>query len=188
MRLDQRLNFIIPVERDDGVTVYVHAMPISRETFERYFLVIARTFSAISTEGIGITRVIVLMLRKIASDMGIWDGPGGVENGLMNEIRRLANVVTPGPKGWETIPFADALAVKILSEEDVSEVENALVFFTVVSVMNRRRGLKDILDNLGQLWSARTSPLNCTEYAASLPTLKEAVSSGATVVVSSLKS
>ena len=48
MKIDKKLNLIVPVYGDDEKTIrcYVHSTPISRETFERYFLIIGQTFGA----------------------------------------------------------------------------------------------------------------------------------------------
>src|SRR5271154_5947554 len=111
MRLDRKLNLIIPIVRDDKSNIFVHSTPLSSEVFDTYFLVIAKTFSAIYAEGLGIIagpRVADKMLRKVAKDMGVWDTKGGVQDGLIAEMHRLTNVVCAGKRGWEALPFADA--------------------------------------------------------------------------------
>jgi hypothetical protein len=188
VHIDKHLNFVIPVQ-GDGVTTYVHSMPIGEDVFDRYFLVISKTFAAIYNEGLGVTagpRVAAKLLKRVATEMGVWDGADGVQTGLMTEIRRLTNVVAPGPNGWTTFPFQDALGENYLSKGDVSEVENALVFFTVASAMHRRAELESILNGAGSLWGARVEPLNCTEFAASLTTSTATGSSGATAQPSSI--
>lgn len=182
MRIDRRLNFVIPIDQD-GKTLYVHAMPISREVFERYAIVIAKTFAAIYNEGLGILagpRVAAHVLKKIAVASGEWDGDGGVARGLMAEIRRLANVLLPGPKGWETVPLEDAIRREMIDPDDASEVENAIVFFCVASSMHKRAELKVVLDGASKFWGARVESLNCTEFAASLPMSTAGASTGAT--------
>lgn len=191
MKLNRALNLVIQVERDDGVTVYVHAQPIGREVFETYALPLAKTFAAIVAQGLGTVagpRVAALVLKEIAAEMGRWEGPGGVEQGLMPEIRRLANVVAPGEKGWTTLPLEDALRAEMLGEDDASEVLNALVFFTLSSRMNRRADLPAVLSAMELLWGAQTSSLDCTAFANSLPTSKETANSGATAAASQVPS
>ena len=46
MHIDRKLNLVIPVERDTG-KVYVHSTPISREAFDRYFMVLATAYAEI---------------------------------------------------------------------------------------------------------------------------------------------
>ena len=76
MKIDKKLNLVIPIETDDG-TLYVHSMPIRREIFDTYFLVLSKTFAAIHGEGLGEIagpRVAALILKKIAMDTGMWEG------------------------------------------------------------------------------------------------------------------
>ena len=98
MQIDRSLNFVMPVERENG-TIYVHSMPISRQVFEANFLPISKTFTRLYTDGIGTTsgpRVAALMLREVATEMGIADK---IERELFAEIRRLTNVILPGNTG-----------------------------------------------------------------------------------------
>lgn len=190
MKIDKSLNFVIPVDREDG-TIYVHAQPVRREVFEQYFLAISKTFAAIYGEGLGPIagpRVAAMMLKEVSVNAGLWDGPSGVENGLMNEIRRLSNVLVPGKNGWEMRPLQEALDSGLIDEDDASEVMNALVFFTVVSCMHKRTAREPILDGAGRMWGAEISSLSISDYAASLPTSTETVNSGETVITSSLPS
>jgi len=119
VNLNKKLNLVIPVERDGGL-VYVHSMPISREVFERYFMTIAKTFGRIMVEGLARTspRIAMLMLRKTAQDDGNWTGTGGVELGLVSEIRRLTSVLLPiQTGGWGQISWHDAVREKRLDDE-----------------------------------------------------------------------
>lgn len=183
MNIDRNLNIVIPIERESG-PVYVHAAPISRAVFERYFLVISKTFAAIHAEGLSALsgpRVAGMMLKKIAQDREEWDGPEGVERGLMMEIRRLSSVVQPKTSGgWETVPLQEALDRKTLDEDDVSEVENVLVFFTVAYSMLRKGDRRPALEGASSIWGARIESLNSTAFAASLPTSTATASSGET--------
>lgn len=175
MKLDKRLNLIIPVERGDA-TVYVHSMPIGRECFETYFLPLSKTFAAIYSEGLGILggpRIAALMLKRVSTELGIWDGDAGVARGLMAEIRRLTNVVAPGANGWETFPFQDAVSRQYFDADDIAEIENALVFNSAAWAMHRKAEAAEVMAGAARLWGAQTSPLNCTGYTASLPTLTE---------------
>lgn len=182
MRISGRLNLVIPVEGDAG-TFYVHAAPISREVFERYFLVISKAFAEIYTQELNVVsgpRVAALVLRMTAENLGLWDGPNGIKAGLMNEIRRLANVITLGPAGWTTQPLETAIQTKVLDADDVSEVEGAIVFFILASAVHTRNQIADILGGLNRLWDTQTTLSNCTDYAASLPTLTAGAASTAT--------
>ena len=170
MRISQKLNIVIPLDTDGG-TIYVHSAPVSREVFERYYLVLGRTFSAIYRQGLEIMsgpRVAMLLLKDQARQMGVEED---VQRGLVNEIRRLTNVVVQTPdRGWETLPLDTAISRQMIDADDASEVDNALAFFTVVSTMHRREDQQTILDGVRSLWGAETTSLNSTEYADFLRT------------------
>lgn len=190
MKISQRLNLVVPIESDLG-TIYVHAMPISREVFERYYMELAKTFAEIYNGGLGITagpRVAKMILKKVATDLGTWDGPAGVENGLLNEVRRLANVIVPTTNGWETIPLHEAIERKFIDADDAAEVDNVLTFFTIASSLHKRQDCAAILEGAGKLWGARPESLSCTELLNSLQTSTAAANTGATVNLSSIPS
>lgn len=191
IRVDEKLNFIIPLERaSDGRRIYVHSMPVSREIFDTYFMVIGHTFTMINAGRLGIVagpRLAWRLMRKAAMDLNEWEGPEGVEQGLMGEIIRLSSVITPAAEngGWDTVTLDQALNQGIISEEDKDVVLNALTFFTVSSVMLPRRMngasfRKEYLDGALRLWAAQTSPLSVTGYIDSLKTSTEAENTGAT--------
>lgn len=182
MRIDERLNLIIPIDYANG-TAYAHAMPISREVFETHFFILSKTFAAIYAEGlnhIAGPRVAALLLKRIAIAAKIWDGPGGVEQSLMAEIRRLTSVILPSTSGWETVPYHEVVERGLISADDISEVENALTFFIVASAMHRRKELLTILSGAARIWDAQISSLSITAFAASLPTSKEIANTGET--------
>lgn len=195
MRISRDLSLVVPVTDgtvetevdgqkvvEDNIVAYVYAMPVSQEVFEVHYRVLAKTFNDIYSGGLSITagpRVAALLLKDIAVSMGRWEGPGGVEQGLMQEIRRLASVVVPGPAGWDTVTFQEAVQKSILSTDDVSEVENALTFFTVASRMHLRAERATVLNGAANLWGAQISSLSFTEFLNSLQTSTRAASTGA---------
>jgi hypothetical protein len=201
MRIDNRLNLVIPVEGKHGV-IFVHSMPISPETFDQHYLVIAKTFNAIYTGGLGATsgpRIAAKMLRDIAKRDGTWDGPLGVEAGVIKEIHRLSNVIVPDggdasldkknrpsdpdvwrAPGWKAITLHEALQRDLIAAEDREVVENALAFFTVASSMHTKGVLHEVMETVCGLWSAQISSLSSTAFSASLPTSIATDSSGVT--------
>jgi len=190
LKLDRKLNLVIPVTQDNNVTVYVHAAPISREVFERYFLVISKTHAQILGAGLGWSiapRVASMMLEKVAKEDDSWEGPAGVARGLIGDIVRLANVAVPDEKGgWTTIPLQQALDQSYFSEDDTAEIKNAVVFFTVASWMYPRADRNAILSEAMKLWGGRTESSNSTEFVSSLPISTETANSGATETASSI--
>lgn len=191
-RVNRKLNLVIPVDTAGGA-LYVHSIPISREVFERYWLPISKAFAGIYGQGLSVMagpRVAALMLKKVSEEAGLWEGPDGVEKGLMNEIRRLTNVAVPNRVngGWEVVPYDDVVRQKRLDPDDLSEIENALVFFICASSMHREAEIQNILTGMSLLWGAQTTSSSCTEYANSLPTSTVIDSSGETAPISSVPS
>ena len=179
MKINKALRMVIPIEQDDGQTFYVHASSISREIFEQYFLVISKAFSAIYNEGLGITagpRIAALMVRRVAEESGSRED---VERGLLNEIKRLANVVISTPdRGWETISLHEAVTRSLISGDEVSEVENALTFFSLASAMHKRAEREGILKGAVSIWGGQITSSDLTEFSRSLPTSTATASSG----------
>jgi hypothetical protein len=191
MKLNRKLNLVFDIEREDGTKLYIHAMPISREVFETFFLVISKAFAAIYSEGLQVLagpRVAALVLKQVATDAGQWDGPTGVRTGLMNEIRRLANVVMLTDQGWATLPLQSAIDRDLLDEDELAEAEGVITFFICASAMHRRSELGQILTSMTGLWGAQLTSLNCTEFATSLPTSTATASSTPLMQASSVPS
>lgn len=182
MKIDRKtLALVIPIEREDGARIYVHSVPISMQIFETYYLVMAKAFASIYNEGLGVTagpRVAALVLRRVAENMGVWEGEGGVRNGLMNEMRRLTNVVAPGQNGWETVPFHEAVKNGVIDEDEVSEVENALCFFSCAYRMHRKTEREPILEGASKLWGGQLESSDFTAFMRSLPTLMQGANTG----------
>lgn len=207
MKIDKKLNLIIPISdgtiqteidgklvEQENIIAWVHSTPISKETFERYYLVISKTFSLIHSQGLNaITgpRVAALALKEVANSLPpkddgaetFWDGPSGVQVGLMAEIGRLTNVFIFGQgEGWIQVPFSEAKSKGYLTGDDCSEVENALVFFTVASSMYPKKHLDSILKVSTGIWGGQVSLLGCMEFKNSLPTSTTAGSIGVKTV------
>lgn len=189
LRVDEKLNFIVPLEGADGRRMYVHAMPVGREIFDQYFLAIGQTFTLVTAGRLGVVagpRLAWRLLRKAAEELGEWNGPTGVEQGFVGEIIRLSSVVLPGEGGgWEPMPLDQAMAQELLDEEDRDMVLNVLVFFTVSYLMlpkrmNGEAFRKDYLAGASRLWAAQTSSLGLMDFVNSLKTSTVDGSSGAT--------
>lgn len=190
MRLDKKLNLVIPIE-DDERTIYVHSMPISKQVFEANVFIISKTLSVLYEEGLTVfagPRVAATMMKNIAVERGIWEGDNGVENVLMNEIRRLTNVVLPGESGWTTVPFHDAIRDGLLDTETISEVEGQIVFFTCVSHMHLKKEVPGLLKGVNEIWESQNTASNCTEWMKSLLTSTPAANTGEKVTPSSIPS
>lgn len=175
MKIDKKLNIVAPVETDAG-TVYVHSTPISRDVFEAHAKVMAKTFSTIYGDlgSLSGARVAALLLKEVAEQMGRWAGPEGVEQTLVNEIKRMTNIFVPRAdgKGWQLLPYDSDQARAILDEDDYSEVDGMLVFFTLVSSLHRKAEVRGHLEAAGKYWGFAPTSLNATAYQRSLETLQ----------------
>jgi len=172
--LDRNLNLVVPIyDDDDKIVAWVHSTPISAEVYETYYKVIARTVEMIYSDvGMGVgPQVASLALRDAAKQMGIWDGPTGVEAGLVNEIRRLTMVVVPGPNGWQTIPYDDMIRGKKIDDDDAREVNNAITFFTLALWGHgQKRAGRKIAMEAAPKWGGHTTSSSITAFKDGLPT------------------
>lgn len=172
VQINKALNLVVELPRDGGNVVYVHSTPISSAVFDAHYVVIAKAFESIYSNGLARlsgARVAARLMRTIAKDLGVLDGPEGVENTLFNEIKRLTMVISPTTNGgWQQQTFPEATKAGVLDEEDVSEVENALAFFTVLFVMHRRAERQAIIESVINIWGGRIVSSNSTEFYNSL--------------------
>jgi hypothetical protein len=188
VHISRDLNIVIPVDGVNG-RVYVHSTPISSAVFDQYFLVLAKVYSTFDVERIWPTapRISSLLLRQIAQATvrpdgrgSWWDGPDGIENGLLNEVRRLTNIVLPVKDGgWTTMPFHEA--AKQMDDDDLADVESLLAFFTCLSASTlRHQDRAAWKQRMAEGLDVQLTSLNCSEYAHSLATSPETASSGGT--------
>ena len=175
IKMNEKLHLVIPVYADESeksdIIAYVHSAPISREVFEAHFMLIGKVFSGIYAEGLGMIagpKMAYLMLHRIAAREK--DEEGALA--LMNEIRRLTNVLLRTPGGWDTLPFQDVADHGSLPPEDIAEAVNSIVFFIVTSSMRRGKDRKEILAGAAKIWDAQITSLDCTAFGASLKILK----------------
>ena len=174
MKIDKRLNLTFTIDgAEDGSVVHIHSVPISAAVFEKYYLPISKVVAGVFSEGIGVVggpRVASLMLKQIATNLEMWDGPEGVERGLMAEIRRLTNALVLRDGGWEAMPIEDAFKAGLISEGDFKEAESQVTFFTCVCAVHHKKSLPQTLAQMCGLWDQQTLYSNVTEYKNSLPT------------------
>lgn len=200
MIIDKRLNLVVALDRGGGEPpLYVHSEPLRLETFKTYHLVLSKTFATLMGEKLSVTAgpgVAALVLEEVAKTTnrapGVtwWEGVDGVENGLLAEMRRLCNVVAPGPDGagWAASPLQVALdrTPPVLDEEELLEVMNQVTFFTVISSAAPRKDRPAMIRGAAYLFDGQTVSLNCMEYAASLRTSTPGENTGGRVAASSI--
>lgn len=167
-KLNRRLHLVIPIEQE-GRTVYAHSAPITAEQFAGSYLLMAKAFARIYKEDLGVLagpRVAAMLLREVAVSLGR-DDEG---ERLLQDVRRLTNVIGPTDQGWVPLPLDDALKSGAIDKEDAGEVENAAAFFTLAWHMHKRSEREEVLASAAEIWSAQLTSSDCTAYLASLPT------------------
>lgn len=170
-RINNKLNLVLEIPDDKG-TIYIHSTPISVDIFNQFYLVLSRTFSFIYSKGLHLTapRIAHLVLKEIAAEEGQLEA---VQNGLMNEIIRLSNVISPSDKGYVTNTLSDALSRNMITKEEFEEIKGMLVFFYCVSSVARKELIEPTMKQLTDLWCGQVTYLSFTEYKDSLQKLIE---------------
>jgi hypothetical protein len=186
MRIDKRMNLVIPIVNEKDVEIaFVHSTPISTEVFSKYYLVMGKAFARIWAEGLGYVggaRIADKILRTVAEEMGIWDNdPTGVANGLVAEMQRLTNVIIAVPdRGWQLFTLHDAKKQDLFSEDELTEVDALICFFTLAWHLHRKAQFAQMTGTQLNMLGARIESLSCTELVNSLQKSKSAANTGAT--------
>jgi len=191
MKIDRKLNIVIPVETESKGLIYVHSTPISRDVFEQFYLELGKVFSqcfdSINQAHLALTapQLAYPALKTMAIKAGNWEE---VKKGLINEIVRLTNVLVTGEKGWESIPLDLAIKREILDEDEESEVLSALTFFTAICRVAPKDLRMSFLEMAGSLRSWELTSLDSTEYLNGLTIPVKAVTIGKKAKESSIVS
>jgi hypothetical protein len=171
--------------------VHVHSIPISRAVWEANYRLITKTTVAMYGDGLApgaAMRVTVLYMRDTAKLMDETIGGGNFQThaaALLAECWRLTNVMMLSSAGtWQMVPFQELLDRKQLDPDILSEVQNAIAFFTLASWFHRDKERQDIY-SLMKAYGAQIISLDATGYMNSLQTSTATVSSGATATASS---
>lgn len=190
MKFDRSLTMVMPLALDVGQAT-VRSTPFTAAFFAANYLAIAKTFGRMHDEEMAATtapRVAALVLGDIERELaGIGKGQAAPPSPIMNEIGRLTSIELPGGAG--RIPWAQVRATGMLTAEDVSEVENALVFFTVALSMYPRSVGPTMVNSALSLWGASLESSGtpaATELVPSSQTSSAPASSGATAKPSSI--
>jgi hypothetical protein len=167
--LNKKLNLVMPVDTETG-KIWVHSVPISMEIFESNYMLLTKTLAYLYLNGIGPAfspRIARRALKDVAKEM---NDEEDISINLMNEIHRITNFLMPRDGHWITVSFAEVKAKKLIDEQILSEVENAVVYFIVASAVHLKSELQMAFQGLRSNWSAETTSLNVTEYGNSLTT------------------
>jgi hypothetical protein len=194
MKIDRNLNLVMQVQTEEKGTVYIHSVSISRSVFEQFYLELGKVFSqcfdSVNQAHLALSapQLAYPALKSLAQKAGNWEGSGGVQFGLVNEIIRLTNVFVSGEKGWETIPFDTAVKREILNEDEEMEALSSLVFFTAISKVAPKDLKNSFLEMAGALRNWELTSLDSMGYMSGLPILTKKESTGKKAKESSLVS
>lgn len=182
MQLNPDMNFVVPLYHGDAVYAYVHARPISAAAFEMNYRLLIRTYNTMLSEGPVAARMGHLFLKDAAAALAPDNSDGStISAPLLNEIGRMSSVILATKTGWQTLPLQQALDSKLLDPEDAIEAANASLFFIAVWHVSPKQTRDGLLKTATELWGAVRSPLQPTEWIASLPTSTATAPSGETV-------
>lgn len=170
--LNKKLNIAIPIETESSGKIWAHSVPISYEVFDSNWLLLTKTLSNLYSNGIGpamAPRIAARMLKDTAKEI---DEKNDISINLMQEIYRLTNILMPNANGsgWRTMPFIEVKNRKMIDDQSISEVENAIIYFIVASALHLRSELPMAYQGLKSIWNAQTTSLNVTEFGNSLMT------------------
>lgn len=182
IRINRRLNAVFKVEREDGATIYVHHIPVPEEVFETNWRLLTKAVTLMYTDVFTpavAARIGYRMIRELAQSMKLDEGT--VDTGFFGHVWRLTTLILPEQAA--PVPLDVAVSGNMLDSELLSEVRNAICFFTAASWVHPRSELRTLYGMLegesrDSNWS--TGSWSCTEYAASLKTSTPAVNTGVT--------
>jgi hypothetical protein len=173
--INRKLNLVLPIELDEHRKIYFHSMPISLEVFDANFWLLTQTLSSLYAHGIGPSMSPRIALRAMRDTAKEINTETDISLNLINEIYRLTNVIMPNTNGggWVVLPYIEVKNKKIVDDQILSEVENAIVYFIVASALHLRSELEMAYQGLIGIWKAETTSLSPMEYMRSLPTLTQ---------------
>lgn len=183
MQINDAMNLVLPV--GDGLHAY-HT-PISRQIYEAHYSVLNATKAALARKGIHYQmgsgpRIANLVLKdeglKDAAERENFDAQGKPVDdrtpALLAEVKRLTNVLCPGPAGWDLLPVDTAISQGRMDAEDYAELEAALCFFTCHVMPAKKSNRASIAKATASVLSGSITSSPPTEYAASSLTLTKA--------------
>lgn len=176
MRLDDSLNIVIPIYRDDDPEAdpcaWVHSTPIARSVYDSNYRVLCRMMADMPAIG-GNVSVAMNCLMDAAVRLDPKDGRRNAE-ALLNEIKRLSEISFAGPSGWDRMPLDDAEAQGKIDPEDMREVMSTVVFFSAAWHTQARRNRREFVELAARMSGAQTIASDASAFFASLPPLTKA--------------
>lgn len=193
MKIDRQLNLVVEIPREGEPSVFSHSAALPAEIVEQYHSLAGPTMNAMATRGYGLfaPRYAAAVLREVADEQALMSAglDGQLQDaakarakvrveGFFSEIRRRTHIVCMTENGWDKLPLADAKANGTVDDEELSQIENALVFFTF-GLRSWVKAQRDGVSGGLSLFNARIESLNCTELIHSLQILTKSANSGA---------
>lgn len=186
--IDKRLNIVMEVEREDKSICYVHSTPISRQLWKTHYTFITMAITSLYADGFPpstCARIIYQRMLELADEHK--ERFGDIRKTLFAEIWRLTNVIVPTDRGFETVPFYDAMRnTDILSQDDVEEAQNFICFFTAASWVHglSRQEREAFQTLLTKGFGVQTTSLPATEYMNSIQISKLEENTGESPILS----
>jgi hypothetical protein len=184
MRISKALNLVIPVSTENHGEIFIHSTPIKREFFELYYRELGKVFSQ-CFDGNDVSLLISSSpnlaypaLKKISQDFDTWDIAGGVQQGLIVEIKRMSNVLMCDKDGWKTLTFLAVEREGLINADDLAEIMSSLVFFTVISRVAPKNLREAFMMSAAPLRGWVITHLDSTGYLNTLPISTQAESIG----------
>lgn len=179
--INDELNLVIPF--GDGLIAY-HT-PISRDIYEQHYAVLNAAMAAMARKGVNYLRASgPSIAHLVLKDEGRRDAAERVEKdstpALLSEIKRLTNILTPGPSGYELLPVDTAIGMGKLDDEEWGEVVAAAVFFTCLVQTAKKSDRKMVAASAALASSGSITSSGPMEYGASLRKSTKAESTPAT--------
>jgi hypothetical protein len=181
VKLNRKLNVVLPPFTTDKGLVYIYSSPITLPVFREHYRMLGRTFTEIQRLGYGpITGP--SLAGYVFKDEAKAHNDEAHSEMLLHEVKRLSYVVYPGATGWANMPFVEAVKRSILTEEQGDEAENFLVYFTCASWI-KLPSEAIAMESLHILWQAQITSWTVMEFMNSLPTSTQEENTGETAPI-----
>lgn len=175
MKIDRKLNLVMPIQTEGNGIVHVHSISISRDIFDQFYLELGKVYSQCFDNKnpehfiLSAPQLAYPALKAVSKKLGTWEGEGGVQSGLINEIVRLTTILINGANGWESLPFDIVRKRKLLDEDEEAEVLSSLVFFTVICKVAPKELRVSFMEMSASLRNWVLTSSDCMEYKNGLP-------------------
>lgn len=169
MKITDSLNLAIPF--GNGLTAF-HT-PISRSIYEAHYAVLNAALAAMGRKGLHYLRgsgpnIANLVLKDEGKRDAAERGEEDNTPALLSEIKRLTNVLVPGPAGYDLLPVDTAISMGKLDEEDWGELEAGIVFFTCLVQTAKKADRAVVAKTAASTQGGSITSFAPMEYAASL--------------------